>query len=467
MTGILGSLPPGLRGYVAAEQDSRQQTLGQLGMMQGILGIQGALAQQQLLPLKMQQLQMAVQQAKDQREALKNFYGGSQTGGLSMGAPVIPGAPGMGGVPNAPKGVPNFAALIAAGVDPARVKAMMEEYKLSNPDIKWEGGMPMHPRTGQPMPGAMTIPQTNQQGFSTTPRINPLTGQIEIAVTPGSAEAFRTQQRIGEETRAGFDLVTVPDSTGRSVTMTRAQAAQRLGGQSPQPAQPPRAMTSGRPPEEVAAIEALQRAERDGVQMTVNVPRPQIGGGGLGPSSAVLGVAPSEAEKAAQKESAVGAVKRKSELPQAQLQVQSQIDDIDRLSTLANEILKEPALGRSVGLQGAIPNMPGSQAANATALVDSLKAQISGMKLQAMRNASKTGGAVGNVTEKEWPRLESMIVALDKKMSPELFREKLSEVVSVMQQMKQNILGAFNQEYGDVQPQRRKNDPQNDPLGLR
>ena len=98
---------------------------------------------------------------------------------------------------------------------------------------------------------------------------------------------------------------------------------------------------------------------------------------------------------------------------------------------------------------GQIYSIPGGDAAQAQALVDSLKAQVSGIKLQAMRNASKTGGAVGNVTEKEWPRLENMITALDPvKMGKETFQKKLDELVGEMAKMKKSLNDAFANEYG-------------------
>jgi hypothetical protein len=65
MNGILGVLPPGLRGYVAGEQMQNQRGVNQLQQMHGILGLQGMLEQrameQQIAPLKMKLLQAQVQ----------------------------------------------------------------------------------------------------------------------------------------------------------------------------------------------------------------------------------------------------------------------------------------------------------------------------------------------------------------------------------------------------------------------
>lgn len=143
------------------------------------------------------------------------------------------------------------------------------------------------------------------------------------------------------------------------------------------------------------------------------------------------------------------AAERAEKMPQARRSVELQFQDLDRIEAIANEIKKHPGLGRATGWAGALPSLPGGGAAQSEALIDSLRAQISGMKLQAMRNASPTGGAVGNVTEKEWPRLENMIVALDPiKMDKEVFKTKLGEVVTEIAKVKKTLGDTFATEYG-------------------
>lgn len=155
-----------------------------------------------------------------------------------------------------------------------------------------------------------------------------------------------------------------------------------------------------------------------------------------------------EAAEAAAKKEAEERAKLRVEMPEARQQVQIQNQDLDRLAGAAIEIINRN-LARSTGALGAMPSFPGGKAAQVESLVTSLKAQVSGMKLQAMRNASKTGGAVGQVTEKEWPRLENMIVALDPvKMGPEMFRKKLWELVNEINKVKGSIEQAFSSQYG-------------------
>jgi hypothetical protein len=67
MAGILGGLPPGLQGWVLADQINQQKQAGKMQELQGILSMQGALRQQEvqekMLPLQMQLLQAQADKA--------------------------------------------------------------------------------------------------------------------------------------------------------------------------------------------------------------------------------------------------------------------------------------------------------------------------------------------------------------------------------------------------------------------
>jgi hypothetical protein len=65
MNGILGQLPPGLAGWVAADQMNRQKQAGKMQELQGILSMQGALAQQDAMQQQQQSLQSLIPQLTD------------------------------------------------------------------------------------------------------------------------------------------------------------------------------------------------------------------------------------------------------------------------------------------------------------------------------------------------------------------------------------------------------------------
>lgn len=141
----------------------------------------------------------------------------------------------------------------------------------------------------------------------------------------------------------------------------------------------------------------------------------------------------------------------------------------DRLAAAANQVLTHPGLPGITGLRGAIPNMPGSAAADAQSLLGTLKSQVAFGVLQDMKNQSKTGGALGAVSEKELAMLQSNLAALDKAQSLEQFQAGLKQVVDYAEKAKDRMREAYNLKHGDKQPAAAQpvGDPNSDPLGLR
>ena len=125
-------------------------------------------------------------------------------------------------------------------------------------------------------------------------------------------------------------------------------------------------------------------------------------------------------------------------------QLQSSNSDLDRLSTSANELLKTSNLGRITGIVGALPNIPGMEGADAQAKLNTLKSQVGFGVLQAMRNASKTGGALGNVSDAEGKRLEANLAALENAQSEKQMRESLQKIVDFSSGAKDRLASAFN-----------------------
>lgn len=75
--------------------------------------------------------------------------------------------------------------------------------------------------------------------------------------------------------------------------------------------------------------------------------------------------------------------------------------------------------------------------------LNTLKAALSFEKLQAMRNASPTGGALGNVSDMELRLLASTVASLDPNMDYEQFARNLSIVKAVMSDIANNTQTAF------------------------
>lgn len=73
----------------------------------------------------------------------------------------------------------------------------------------------------------------------------------------------------------------------------------------------------------------------------------------------------------------------------------------------------------------------GSNAANMKAIVDTISANIAFGELQAMREASPTGGALGAVSERELVLLSSTLASLSQSQSPEQFAKNLDELETI------------------------------------
>ena len=122
--------------------------------------------------------------------------------------------------------------------------------------------------------------------------------------------------------------------------------------------------------------------------------------------------------------------------------------ELDRLKSAATEIRDHPGLTGISGIQGKFPNIPGGEAADAEALFETLKSQIAFSVLQNMRNNSKTGGALGQVSEKEIKFLENNLAALDKPQSYKAMKASLDKIVKYVDESKARIQSAYDAQYG-------------------
>lgn len=91
------------------------------------------------------------------------------------------------------------------------------------------------------------------------------------------------------------------------------------------------------------------------------------------------------------------------------------------------------ALGAVNSFTTAIPGIftglvPGSAAFNLSQTLDTIKANLGFDKLQEMRDLSPTGGALGQVSERELAQLERALTSLERKQSAPQLRKNLLEV---------------------------------------
>jgi hypothetical protein len=188
-------------------------------------------------------------------------------------------------------------------------------------------------------------------------------------------------------------------------------------------------------------------------------PRPQVPQGvPQAAPNALPGVAPTAISPKQQRDIAE---KNAKEMPQDLASYQNAIANLEALKKSATEIRQHPGLAGISGGMSAFPNMPGSNAANAEALMTTLKSKTAFSTLQAMRDASKTGGALGSVSEKEIAYLENSLGAFANAQNVAQRRAELKKVETYADAAKARLNNAMRQRYGEGVFK------QQDPLGIR
>lgn len=137
--------------------------------------------------------------------------------------------------------------------------------------------------------------------------------------------------------------------------------------------------------------------------------------------------------------------------PQAITGATTSLQNIDRLTNVAKELSDHPGLSRIAGKLNQFSTFDATaEATAARALQSTLVKQAAVNALQSMREASKTGGAVGAVTEGEWPILEQQLAALDGAQKPEDYKIALTNLQAQLKSSSERIRNAYEMTYGPL-----------------
>jgi hypothetical protein len=138
--------------------------------------------------------------------------------------------------------------------------------------------------------------------------------------------------------------------------------------------------------------------------------------------------------------------------PQEKLSAETALTNLTRMKNVAEELRGHKGLDSIVGKWNQYSIFDTSDnAINARALQGTLVKQSATAALQAMRDASKTGGAVGGVSEKEWPILEQQIAALDSAQTLKAYRIALQNLQSQLDSSISNITQAYESKHGKLE----------------
>lgn len=114
---------------------------------------------------------------------------------------------------------------------------------------------------------------------------------------------------------------------------------------------------------------------------------------------------------------------------------------IDKTGRIITEVGEAKGLvGHTTSGVGAIlANVPGTDAKNLNAKLGMVKANLGFAELQAMRDASPTGGALGQVAVQELVALQSTVAALDQAQSPKELKAGLDKVDSHLRRWQSTV----------------------------
>ncbi|EMJ2321716.1 phage DNA ejection protein [Salmonella enterica] len=116
-------------------------------------------------------------------------------------------------------------------------------------------------------------------------------------------------------------------------------------------------------------------------------------------------------------------VRQKAEIAKADRQAAAQgaVDTFSTALDSLNEIEQSPGLSKAVGIRSAFPTVPGSDAANFEARLDTFKAQTFLPMVQSLKG-------MGALSDAEGKKLSDAVGALSPKMSEKAFRDSIGKI---------------------------------------
>ena len=138
---------------------------------------------------------------------------------------------------------------------------------------------------------------------------------------------------------------------------------------------------------------------------------------------------------------------REAKFPQATSAVKTFESTSNTLIKDLETLSKHPGLGSITGI--AAGRLPGITSAGreAEALFDKIVARGGFQELQNMRQASPTGGALGNVSNQEGAQLRQAFAALDRRQDAASVRKAITDAISQIRTSQQTIKDAYDMTY--------------------
>ena len=154
------------------------------------------------------------------------------------------------------------------------------------------------------------------------------------------------------------------------------------------------------------------------------------------------------AAKKSAEESVSAVFDKEKARPKAQLALTNAKQRTDRVSKTIDEAIPMVDAFTAGPIGAATKLAPGTSSRDLEALLSTIKANIGFDELNAMRQSSPTGGALGQVSERELGFLQSVLSNLEQSQSPKQLRKNLIEAKSEIQNSWKRINEAYELDFG-------------------
>jgi len=275
---------------------------------------------------------------------------------------------------------------------------------------------------------------------------------------PGGLQALGTtllsqQVRDDKPVAVGYGSVLVDPSTGRKIYANDRLPG--MGGGNSADMQLMDRISKAHPEWDTDTVmEAVRKFKETNTVHDVAGVATIVGnrGGGAKPLTDIGTVASNagtvETAKAGGKVTGETETQRFYDAPEFKVKVDGAVSKIDEAIKKAEDLKKNPGVSRTTGLLSYFPSIHGGKAADVEAAIESLKTQLGFNELMDMRANSKSGGALGNVSNKEGEWLQNAISNLTTSQSEESFKASLGTIINHMQGVKKRLLDTYESNYG-------------------
>lgn len=299
-----------------------------------------------------------------------------------------------------------------------------------------------------------------QQAMREVEETNALSAEIQNL----GPEGFKAKYKIDpsgialKDLREALTKIKITEATmspaDRAKAEARARALSYIPGQAAPAAMPQApAMVSGQPAAAPAAVSvaAPDRGDTSAETYRRIASDPTIAAADPALAKQYADLAEKLQSPGAKKTSELRAAaefEKEQSLPRVEMSLASRDAKTDVVRNTIKEAIADTGY-LTAGLGGATLGMvPGTPAYDLQEKISTIKANIGFDELAAMREASKTGGALGQIAVQELKYLQATLGSLERSQSPGELKKNLQQIDTILERYQKSRKEAFKKDYG-------------------